>query len=449
MGLRPEKLENQLNTFDPARRKEALAGLVGLVKAGEIALPEPGSAVNLHCHTFFSYNGYGYSPTFFAWKARREGLAVAGVVDFDVLDAVDEFLEACGSLGLKGCAGVETRIFLPQYETREINSPGEPGIAYHMAEGFATGAVGDKTLLNKMRALARNRTIGILERVNPYFAPAEIDYERDVLPRTPKGNATERHLCEAYEAKAAELFDDLGDRATFWAEKLGTSPEQVGALFADSPTFQGLIRSTTMKRGGVGYVKPEPKSFPTLDEVNALALANGAIPTYTWLDGTSDAERDIEALLDLHMAAGTAAINIIPDRNWNVSDPDLRATKVAKLGAVVEIAQERGLPVVVGTEMNAYGQRFVDAFDAPELEPHAATFLKGAHIIYAHTLLQAEKGMGYLSDWANGNFASANAKNDFFRQVGEALSPGDRERLASITPAMSPAQVLAALGEQP
>ena len=42
----------------------------------------------------------------------------------------------------------------------------------------------------------------MLARVNAYLDPVELDFERDVMPLTPNGNATERHLCEAYERKA-------------------------------------------------------------------------------------------------------------------------------------------------------------------------------------------------------------------------------------------------------
>ena len=98
-------LEQQLNDFDAGIRAEALDGLMGLVREGRLALPEPRPVVNVHAHTFFSFNGYGYSPSYFAWKARCEGLLVAGVVDFDVLDAADEFLAACQTVGIRGCVG--------------------------------------------------------------------------------------------------------------------------------------------------------------------------------------------------------------------------------------------------------------------------------------------------------------------------------------------------------
>ncbi len=110
-----EELERKLDSFDPVERKQALTTLCEKALAGEITLPEPGTDVNLHCHTFFSYNSYGYSPSKFAWLARKAGLAVAGVVDFDVLDALEEFLTAAKMLGLKACAGIETRVFVPEF----------------------------------------------------------------------------------------------------------------------------------------------------------------------------------------------------------------------------------------------------------------------------------------------------------------------------------------------
>jgi len=74
-----EELENRLDSFDPGERKQALTALCEKVRAGEIDLPKAGTDVNLHCHTFFSYNTYGYSPSKFAWLARKAGLAVASL----------------------------------------------------------------------------------------------------------------------------------------------------------------------------------------------------------------------------------------------------------------------------------------------------------------------------------------------------------------------------------
>jgi len=109
-------------------RAQALADLIGAARQAEAPRPAEAAVVNLHCHTFFSFNAYGYSPTGLAWLARQRGFRALGIVDFDVFDGVDEFLEACEAVEVRGSAGLETRTFLPEFATREINSPGEPGV---------------------------------------------------------------------------------------------------------------------------------------------------------------------------------------------------------------------------------------------------------------------------------------------------------------------------------
>lgn len=104
-------LEAQLNDFSPAKRMQALEALTA---SGEPA-GAPQEAVNLHCHTFFSFNAYGYSPTGLAWLARQCGFKALGIVDFDVLDGVEEFLNACELLGVRGSAGMETRVSSPNF----------------------------------------------------------------------------------------------------------------------------------------------------------------------------------------------------------------------------------------------------------------------------------------------------------------------------------------------
>jgi hypothetical protein len=435
-------LEAQLNDFDPAKRRATLDKLAALVEDGEIVFPEAGSAVNLHCHTFYSFNGYGYSPSYIAWKARCEGLAAAGTVDFDVLDAVDEFLEACQLLGLRGCGGLETRVYIPEYGDREINSPGEPGIAYFMGVGFVTGDVADAAIAAELKQVAQQRNQGMMARVNAHLAPVAVDYDGDVLPLSPKGNPTERHLCTALDLKAQQLFRDGAKRSAYWADKLGVTVDAVEKALLDPAALQGLIRSKLMKRGGVGYVQPDGAEFPSLERVNAFIRAEGAIPTCAWLDGTSDGEGDIEELLDFMTAAGVAAFNIIPDRNWNIKDSIVRAGKVAKLHEAVAAVQARDMPLIVGTEMNAPGQRFVDDFDAPEMAPLVGPALDGAHLLHAHTILQARRGMGYVSDWAGAQFATAKEKNAFFTALGRALAPADAGVLDGATPNMTPEGVL-------
>ena len=255
----------------------------------------------------------------------------------------------------------------------------------------------------------------------------EIDYDRDVLPLTPSGNATERHMLAA-TISAAEAR--AGDVVAFWAGKLGMPAAQVAATLPDGPRFQNLVRAKLMKQGGVGYVQPSPAAFPTVEEVHKLIVACGALPCAAWLDGTSAGEQAIAELLELLVSKGVVALNIIPDRNWNVSDPAARRMKVARLYQVVDLAREMALPLNVGTEMNSPGQKLIDDFDAPELAPVTAAFMDGAYFVWGHTVLQRALGLGYQSGWAQSYLPGRSERNAFYTRFGRLAPSGARGLVA-------------------
>jgi hypothetical protein len=433
-----EKLEKQMDSFKPAERKAALKEIIAKLADKSVKVEKAGRYVNLHGHTFFSFNCYGYSPTRFAWLSKKEGLAAAGIVDFDVLDGVDEFLDAANVLNLRACASIETRVFVPEFADKVINSPGEPGISYHMGSGIPSGVIegSAKTFLDGLKQTAQDRNRTVMERVNVFLAPAVLAFEKDVLPLAPAGNPTERHICLAFARKARQVFADDAALVKFWNDKLGGGMEPKD--LPESPKLLNAIRAKTMKKGGPGYVQPGVGAFPTMQKTNDFILQAGGIPTLTWLDGTSDGEKQIEQLLDIAMASGVAAFNIIPDRNFT---PGVQDQKLANLQQVIELAEARGLPILVGTEMNSFGQKFRDAFETEELKPYVPVFLKGAHILYAHTVLQQAAGIGYVSAWAGQHFANVSAKNNFYEAFGKTLEP-QQIPLLNVTGRMTPEQII-------
>jgi hypothetical protein len=155
-----------------------------------------------------------------------------------------------------------------------------------------------------------------------------------------------------------------------------------------------------------------------------LITACGALPCAAWLDGTTPGEQAIEELLELLIGQGVAALAIIPDRNWNIADLEVKRVKVQNLYDVVELAQELDLPLIVGTEMNAYGQKLVDDFDAPELAPLVEPFMAGAFFIYGHTVAERALGRGYQSDWANTHLPTRHERNEFYTALGRQVEPG-------------------------
>ncbi|MHB1461261.1 MAG: hypothetical protein ACYC1M_08280 [Armatimonadota bacterium] len=442
------KLEEQLNSFNLSERQSALADLLALAKAGEISLPAEKPEVNLHYHTFFSYNAEGWSPSRIAWESKKYGLMATGIVDFDVLDGMDEFIAACELLDLRTDVAMETRVLISEYSDKVITSPNEPGIAYFMMTGVTqlpeAGTEAAATL-QAFRDMAGSRNVQMLELINASLGKVQLDYEADVKPLTPAGNATERHMLAAFEQKSKKVFgSDTQAEAEYWAGILGMEVEATKALILDAPSFHDKIRGKLMKFGGVGYIAPGPDTFPSVEKAIEMMNAIGALPTMAYLDGTNAGEADMPDLLALCVKKGVVALNIIPDRNWNIKKAEEKATKVANLRLCMEAARALDLPIIVGTEMNKTGLPFVDDFHAPELVPYVAEFVEGAEFIWGHTLMNRYFGMGFNSAWANVQFKNRKAKNAFYAKLGKALTPS---KLAGVkfTTAMSATQVIAAL----
>lgn len=444
------ELETQLDSFEPGVRASALREIAGRLASGKIEVASTKQEVNLHFHTFFSYNAHGWSPSRVAWEAKKYGLAAAGIVDFDVFDGMEEFLHACETIGLRSAAAMETRVLIPEYSDRVISSPNEPGIGYYMAGGCfrlpEQGTSADATLA-AMGDMARRRNLQMLERINDYLDTVRLDYVEDVLPLTPSNNATERHMLAAYDAKARAVFTDASALARFWAKAMGIGDDEAGALISDTPALHEKMRSKLMKFGGVGYVPPSAETFPEIRTVIEMTKGMDALPTMTWLDGTNPGEADVQALLGLMVEMGTVALNIIPDRNWNIKNPDEKRVKVENLAKAVKTARELDLPLCIGTELNKLGLPFVDDFSAPELQPYIADFLEGADFFWGHTYLARNAGIGYASDWADAHFGSNRAKkNAFYVDAGRTADPAKRLADVGALKQLSPIQVLRAIG---
>ncbi|MDD3154460.1 MAG: PHP domain-containing protein [Victivallaceae bacterium] len=378
--MNTDRIETRLNSFDPKERRAALMDAVTAIDKGILlcdTLSHP--TLNMHCHSFFSYNGYGYTPSYLAYLAKRRNFQAVGLVDFDVLDGMDEFLFAAGKLKVKAVVGMETRVFIPELADVEINSPGEPGIAYHLGCGFSRVPESEKAFLAGLRKRANDRTRKLVGLVNDYLKPLTIDFEATAKKFTPGGNVTERHVCEAYRIAAEAMYPDAAERAAFWGKKLSATDADASKWMSDPVKLEGAIRSKTMKKGGVGYIAPTPESFPCIDEMNNFIIACGAVPTVAWLNGLSAGESDPAKLLELHQDKGAGAVTLIPDRNWRASDPVKQKQLTDALDRFVIECIRRDLPILAGTEMNAPGQLIADDFSVPALAKHYRVFLAGAN----------------------------------------------------------------------
>ena len=136
---------------------------------------------------------------------------------------------------------------------------------------------------------------------------------------------------------------------------------------------------------------------------------------------------------------------------YSVDSAGIGAEALAKLGEnlydVVELAGQLDLPLNVGTEMNRFGQKLIDDFEAPELEPVREAFIEGAYFIYGHTMMERALGMGYQSGWAKANLSSRVERNRFYGRIGHLVPPGAESlaRLGALDASLQPQELLESL----
>lgn len=438
------RLIEQLDSFDREERWQALKSLAVCCGA---SLPVPAELVNMHLHSFYSYNTKGYSPSHIAWEARRQGLFAAGLCDFDVLDGLEEFLAAGQVLGLRATVNLETRAFFRDYARMDINSPGEPGVAYIMGAGFVRspkpGSRAADTLL-QYRRQAGERNRALVQRINARLPEIALDYDADVLPLSPGACPTERHIVRAYLERANAVFKTSVVLFEFWAKLMKARPADVETWSQKIPVMEDKIRAVLAKSGGIGYERPTEKTFPPADAFVAWVRDCQALPMATWLDGTSRGEADSNVMMECLRGRGVCALNIIPDRNHRIADSAVRAVKLQKLAEVVALADKLQFPINIGTELNKDGQPFVDDTLGAALRPYHAVFLRGACIMVGQTLLAGYADFSYVSSAAQAEFGNnVRQKNGFFEAVG--LLPPLTTVLAAKLSALGPEKALACL----
>ena len=197
-----------------------------------------------------------------------------------------------------------------------------------------------------------------------------------------------------------------------------------------------------MKQGTVGYVQPGKGSFPEMSEVNNFIIEAGGIPTLCWHDGMSDGEQEEERLLEIAMSSGVMALSVIPNPVYTPRDPKRKLENMRK---VIGLVDSIGLPIVSGTEMNNHGQTLVDDFASEELAPFVPVLLKGAHIIYAHSVLQRQANIGYMNKWAAQSHKSIADRSRFFERLGIMLNPANEHQLSNLPSDPRPEDLLSAL----
>ncbi|MCM8765084.1 MAG: hypothetical protein NC830_06985, partial [Candidatus Omnitrophica bacterium] len=284
-----ERIIESLSSFDFEESKKAVEKISELIKAGIISKYEKQYPYdNMHLHSFHSFNYKNWSPSRIIFEAYLTGLNHVGIVDFDTLEAIEETRLASMIFGVPALCGLESRVYIPSFGEKVINSPGEPGVYY--INGFGFKSIPKKgsesaRIYEKLHNIAEARNKSIIKKLNEFLCPVTIDYEKDVLPLTPSKNPTERHIIKAYIEKTEKL--ELKSSDLFWADIIKMDPVEVRRFKTERPgDFMEKIRSVLIKNGGPGYVKPDPDTFPTIYEFIKMTEECSGIVIGNWLDGT-------------------------------------------------------------------------------------------------------------------------------------------------------------------
>ncbi len=449
LGRIPATLDS-LNSLKTEVRREALAEAVRSFEDGVVIRPHESGWPNVLARTFFSYSTDGSSPSRLVWEAVIRGLSVIGSADRDNLGALGEMQAAGDALGIRVTVSLETKTFVQSYSDRDLNCSGQPGFLRALGAGFVkvpSLASPHGKLIASLPNRARDRNLNLIAKINPVLAPVAVDYEQDVLPLTPAGNATETHIFQAYAAKAKTIFPELDDLSVFWSDVIGRSPKDIEGLLADSGAFMEALGEKLSRLGESGLERVS-SDYPPITGFFQAVRASGAIPCLLWRDGESAGEAAIGKLLDDAANWGARAVALTPDRNWNIPDTVLKEKRLAALAELVAAARERNLPLLAGSPMSEPRQKFVDSFDAPEMAAYFRDFTDSAFWLYGHATLERASGLGLSSEWAERAFAGDRAAaNAFYLEVGKKAAPGKatRARVAGLGHDPEPCEIIEAL----
>ena len=388
-------LLNKINdgTISPQSR---LAALEDFVRQGGAKDYVPiTKEINNHIHTIYSFSPY--TPSMAALRARQAGLAVAGSVDHDSLEAASEMTKACELLGLGSVTGFELRVSFKStsFAQKKINNPDSTGIVYMTIQGVPAQAQERvREFLKPIHQQRRNRNIKMVANLNEilqeYQLP-QLDYEKDVesLSQAAKGGSvTERHILYALAHLLNKEAPNSQSLVKLLEEKLelSLSASQKQRLTEENnPHFLydllGLLKSGFLPKI---FIQPDENECPPVQQVTSFAQSIGGIPAYAYLgdvgesptgDKKSEQFEDsfLDQLIEQLPQLGFQAVTYMPPRNTR-----------EQLHRLQKLCEKHNLMEISGVDINSSRQEF----NCPEINlPEFAGLIDTTWALLAHEKL--------------------------------------------------------------
>lgn len=416
------------STLSPQQRISALEAFVG--EGGTQQFSPLTKEINNHIHTIYSFSPY--TPSMAALRAREAGLAVAGSVDHDSLEAAQEMSQACRVLGLGCVTGFELRVSFKStpFADKKINNPDSQGIVYMTVQGVpAPQRQRVAQFLEPIHQCRRNRNIRMVENLNKILQQAQLpilNYQQDVESLSQSalgGSVTERHILYAFAKRLDKEAGSPERLVQLLEEKLSLdlSPAQKQRLFEqDNPHYLydllGLLKSGFIQKI---FIQPDEHECPPVQQVTAFAQSIGAVPAYAYLGDvgespTGDKKREqfedsfLDQLIESLPQLGFLAVTYMPPRNT----PE-------QLQRLKKLCQQHNLMEISGVDINSSRQ----SFNCPEINlPAFENLIHTTWALVAHEVLSSSHpSLGLfskenpLADW------NLNRRIQAYSRLGQAL----------------------------
>ena len=369
--------------------------------------------INLHIHTNESFSVFR-SVTEAVWHAYRGGIEYFGINDHYTTAGYDEFGKACDIAAIKAGFGMEIKTMDEEAFRKgiRVNDPENPGRVYLIAKGITRSLKKEgKTYrtLHSMQAAIRERNTKIAANLKRYAGEKgyHIDFTYDdAKALTPHGNASERHVIQAFCEKIDLLKDDTLERKEIYQDLVGSNFEE--DLIEDVSELQSLVRSSLIRSGKPCFVPEDRAAFSSVEEVIDIFREFGAVPTYSVMaEPITPEEKDIEALLKKVKGRGLFAFDFLEFRTGE---------KRAK--EVIDIATHYGFPVFIGTEHNM--KKMLPMIGEIGKNPQFYDYLrKSADFVIGHQLLSELCDFGYIDSEGMPRISDLKEGFAFFAGVGK------------------------------
>lgn len=355
--------------------------------------------VNAHIHTPYSFSAFDDIPQIFN-MAKEEEIRAVGVNDFYTTDGYAEFNEKAEESNVFPLFNIEFIGLNVDFQKKgiKVNDPGNPGRTYLSGKGLAFPARLDEPYASQLKSVKEEtlkQVSAMVDKTNAIFEEIGSDIRismEEIFEKYAVDQVRERHIAKIIRVKVYEKYASDKDRKAFLTKLYsGKAPS---TDLNDISAVENEMRGMLLKAGGKAFVEESPEAFLSVEQIKAIILNAGGIPTYPLLadnakGGYTDFEEDKDALLKSLKEQDIASVEFIPNRNGH----DLLKEYAQFFwdnGILVTFGTEHNTPELIPLTVDTRGGVALDA-DLSELA------YKGACVTAAHQYLVAQGKDGFVT----------------------------------------------------